>query len=164
MKPEYDPLLPAGIHQMTLAQLKTGFVDKFPGSKRREEIFQHFVDFLRFVTLIDVIEEIWIDGSFVTEKDEPDDIDAFAFASASVVNSLPHDRKNYMRMIFSDPITTKIRFMTDIRFCTIEDQNMRSYWRGWYCFTRDEKPKGAIALKVKGISICILLKNVKNFS
>lgn len=153
MKPEYDPLLPAGIHQMTLAELKTDFVESFPASIRREQIYERFLDFLRIIIMIDVVEEIWIDGSFVTKKDEPDDIDAVAFASAAVVDSLTCDKMNTMKMIFNDPITTKIRFMTDIRFCTIEDQKMRSYWRGWYCFTRDEKPKGAVALKVKGLTI-----------
>lgn len=153
MKKEYEPLLPAGIHEVTLDQLRSDFVESFPMSNRRKEIYNRFLDFLRLIIMIDVIEEIWIDGSCVTKKNEPDDIDAVAFASATTVNSLSNDKQNTMEMIFNDPITTKIRFMTDIRFCTIEDQNLRSYWRGWYCFTRDEKPKGAIALKVRGLTL-----------
>lgn len=153
LKSEFPPLLPPGIHLMTIDELKKTCVDNFPNSKRRPDIYLNFINFLRFVSCINIIDEIWVDGSFLTEKEEPDDIDAVAFAYHADTVNITAAQKSVMDQVFSNPVITKIRFMTDIRFCIKENDNMRSFWRGWYCFSRDEVPKGAVAIKIRGITI-----------
>jgi len=74
-KQEFPPLLPPGFHPMTLADVRRLCVEPFSLSTTREAImsgFEAVVDRLRH----DSVEgELWIDGSFLTEKIDPEDVD-----------------------------------------------------------------------------------------
>lgn len=152
MKEEFTPLLSAGIHELSLEEIERIGVSDFPKSKRRKEIFDKAKFFLSELLELGVIDEIWADGSFLTEKQEPDDIDLVVFGNAGKLNALTGTARDKAIYLLSDPAQTKIRFMTDMRFAPSESGEWRSYWRGWYCFTRDEKPKGAARLVLEGLA------------
>lgn len=72
---EFPPLLDAGFHKMTVEQLKTCAVDCFPHSKRRPELWKTFLFIHKWLKEQNVPCSIWVDGSFLTHKDEPGDVD-----------------------------------------------------------------------------------------
>jgi hypothetical protein len=43
----------------------------------------------------------------------------------------------------------QLNYLTDVRYAGNDDEELRSYWRGWYGFSRDEKPKGFVCLKLE---------------
>ena len=65
-------LLPEGIHTCTLGEVKAQFCWN-PWRKELFEKLQEFLEDYPFITANRV--GMWIDGSFVREKEEPDDID-----------------------------------------------------------------------------------------
>lgn len=74
-----DGFLPEGIHGADLVEIKTVFVDN--SNKRREDIFaalEKYIDALRTL-LKDTPFTIWIDGSFVTRKSVPNDVELAVF-------------------------------------------------------------------------------------
>jgi len=78
----YETLLPQGFHDVpfkTLREYLTGkFVKPFRNSARRELLLENLFKLLKEIELssgTDVFLEMWIDGSFVTSKEEPNDID-----------------------------------------------------------------------------------------
>lgn len=75
-KHDYPPLLPPGRHVMTLTEIEIRFVDAFKGNGRRVHLFQRFEAFFQEYLLAGFCCEMWLDGSFLTEKTDPDDIDA----------------------------------------------------------------------------------------
>jgi hypothetical protein len=85
--------------------------------------------------------EIWIDGSFTTNKTNPNDIDLVVFADGNSFNQLEIEKQQSLRRLFDRDETRRV-FGLDVLFCPSEDNNGRSYWRGWYGFDRNEKPKG----------------------
>jgi hypothetical protein len=96
-------LLDAGIHYMSLAEFRTKFVDKFPHSKRRKVIFDCFSSYAGVLLSTGIVTEIWLNGSFVTSKEEPEDIDAVAFfdqikadklkgVDTQIMDKLPFDK------------------------------------------------------------------------
>jgi hypothetical protein len=74
-KQEYPPILPAGLHKMTAAELKQKVVGDFPRSHRRPALWSNFEWLLDALISVKLPCEIWVDGSFLTKKAEPDDID-----------------------------------------------------------------------------------------
>jgi hypothetical protein len=141
---EFDPILPAGIHCMTLEEFRFKFVDQFSYSTRRRLIFDKFSQFLDKVLSVKFVTELWLNGSFITEKPEPGDIDVVAFYDESKSNRLDDSFRDFLR----DIEFIQLNFLTDIRFSS-NNENWKSYWRGWYGFSRDQKPKGFVRLKLE---------------
>jgi hypothetical protein len=47
-----------------------------------------------------------------------------------------------------DKPSSKSRFGCDVYFAPSDDSALRSYWRGWFGFDRDENPKGLARITV----------------
>ena len=63
-----------GIHDCTLEEV-TGRFGGFQGSDRRPNLWAKFAEFLREVKECTLVEAVLLDGSFVTAKPDPNDID-----------------------------------------------------------------------------------------
>jgi hypothetical protein len=140
-KPEYEPLLSAGFHDIDLDSLDNLFVDNFANNTRRIHLVSQLKIFLKELSKVNAKFEIWLDGSFLTLKDEPVDIDLLIVYDKNQMNALSVDEKKLINSLFHRA-TTKIRYDLDILLCPNDDLNNRSYWRGWFGFTRNEVPKG----------------------
>jgi hypothetical protein len=77
-KPEFPPLLPAGLHQMTVADVQGLCVTAFPLSQTRQVIFAGLQSVITELTISGVRGEMWVDGSFLTQKIDPEDVDLVA--------------------------------------------------------------------------------------
>jgi len=67
-------LLPEGIHDCDLTEAQNRF-GSFQGTDRRPKMWAKFMDFVRLARTDRFIEELIIDGSFVTARPDPNDID-----------------------------------------------------------------------------------------
>jgi len=149
--PYYKPLLVPGIHYKTLAEVETLCVTAFGNNEQRRKIFNLFSDLLNKVLSLGLDWVIWINGSFVTEKTEPGDIDVlFVPADQKAVNSLEQDEKRLLMELFSDRGRTKKRYLTDAIFApeVTVDPNQHMYWRGVFGFDREDRPRGWVQLKL----------------
>lgn len=75
IKYDHPPLLPPGRHPMTLSQIKDVFVIPFDVRERRLTLFHQLEAFFQEYLVCGVPGEMWLDGSFLTEKPEPADLD-----------------------------------------------------------------------------------------
>jgi hypothetical protein len=103
--------------------------------------------FLAALRRVGVAFEVWLDGSFCTEKLDPNDIDLVVFADEFELNKLDPAVQRYLAGLL-DRTTTRRQFGCDVLFAPAGDVNLRSYWRGWYGFDRLERPKGMAKLVV----------------
>jgi hypothetical protein len=89
----YEPLLPKGDHVLTLEEVYSICVEAFhPQNARREKLFLRFTEFIIYFRGLGFKpQEIWIDGSFVTSKPEPGDIDLLIILHMGEVAMLPRD-------------------------------------------------------------------------
>jgi hypothetical protein len=67
-------LLDPGIYDLSLQQIKSIF-GKFQGTDRRINLFQRLSDLVEEIEGYDFACHLIVDGSFITSKDEPSDID-----------------------------------------------------------------------------------------
>ncbi len=145
---EYPALLEAGMHNMTLSDLESVFVDPFENIERRTALLERFQAFILRLNDISINVEVWIDGSFATTKDYPGDIDLVVVCDENELNSLSQDKLLIFNELFTDKITTKLRYECDAYFI-LDDMHDKSYWRGLFGFDREENPKGIARIMVE---------------
>ena len=124
-------LLPEGIHDGTLAEAEAHF-GKFQGSDRRVQLWRGFVEFLREAKTSGLVEMVLLDGSFVTAKPTPNDIDlvVVVFTAHDFGADLPPHQYNVLaqqrvRRRFgcdivvvrngTDDLTQAVEFFTQVR-------------------------------------------------
>ena len=144
---EFEPLLLPGIHDITKSDLSNHFASPFSNQEKRIQLIERFNYLIVKVELIGIPFEIWINGSFVTNKEEPNDIDIVFFFDPVKVNYLPADKKILLEEVANNAFS-KYRYNCDVYFIPNDNQVLRSYWRGWFGYTRSETPKGFARITV----------------
>lgn len=143
----HKPLLAPGVHDVEENDLDNHFLSTFPTTTTRNALILGLKQYLQALRQVGLSFEVWIDGSFTTEKIDPSDVDLVVFGSMIEINSLPEARKQYLASLV-DRVNIKQALGCDVLFAVAEDQNSRSYWRGWYGYDRDEQPKGIARIRV----------------
>ena len=144
---EAKPILRAGLHDFELSDIGNHFLKDFPESKTRKPLIDGLNAYVAHLSKIGVPVELWLDGSFTTDKVDPNDIDLVIFSPAAILNELPLEKQKLFNDL-TDRSTIKQNFGCDVLFCPSEDGDLRSFWRGWYGFDRNENPKGIARIKV----------------
>lgn len=75
-------LLPDGIHDCTIEEAAERFAG-FQGSDRRPQLWARFIEFMREAKACNLVEAVLVDGSFVTARAEPNDLDLVLVVSAN---------------------------------------------------------------------------------
>jgi hypothetical protein len=103
-------LLPQGIHHVTLQGVELAFAH--PGlHPHRRTLFMKLIEYVTWVQSLQTFPSLFIDGSFVTDKAAPKDID--------VILELPRATEIAAKMDSTamkalDPIYCKDQFMVDV--------------------------------------------------
>lgn len=120
---EQDGFLPVGIHDCTIEEISERF-GRFQTSDRRLSLNAGLISYFRELRDANIGKYLIVNGSFVTSKDKPSDIDVLLVLKDDVdlTGDLPPFRKNafsqkyinkYYKLDFhfgfdDDPSTTKI--------------------------------------------------------
>lgn len=141
-KPEHPTLLAPGFHKFALDELPKTFVVPFASSQRRFMLLAGLKRFVEELAALAIKGELWFDGSFVTEKIDPDDIDLVVVLDPASVAELTLQQQRNVQQLFDNP-SARAKYNCDVYFTLSSDVNMVAYWRGWFCFKRDGRtPKG----------------------
>jgi len=156
IKSSYPALFSAGFHDLTDLEIEQYCVSPFSGSNRRQLLYCNFIQLLNqyreFNKQYECFSEVWVDGSFTTEKINPDDIDILVVVDYKVVNSIPVMLQGTVSSLI-DRIYIKQNLNIDV--LTLWQNNpdqsydsQRSYWRGWFGYDRNENPKGLVRVSL----------------
>lgn len=77
---------------MTVDAVKTTLVDPFPDSATRDPLYARWLQHRSAVAAIIPILRQWVDGSYVTTKLDPGDIDVVTFVDGPTVDALDDGR------------------------------------------------------------------------
>lgn len=90
---DHMPLLAPGRHQLSFADIQTLCVSNFGHSRHRQALFLHLEEFVQRYLRLQLPCEIWIDGSFMTEKPDPSDVDVLVQLDADVAERLTAEQR-----------------------------------------------------------------------
>ncbi|MDD1519984.1 MULTISPECIES: DUF6932 family protein [Bradyrhizobium] len=148
--------LDAGIHTLANDELEGHFVASFPHSTTRKPIFAGYNQHAQEITdLVGGCEQL-LDGSFVTSKNDPGDVDLVMLIDATIIDALPDAKKAALKALVSGP-TTKAKYLCDAYFCPVYPPGhpmsdaaraQRKYWIGEFGYDRNDIPKGIVHVKL----------------
>lgn len=127
-KKEYYPLLEKGFKEIGLWELDKYFLEPFVENEHRKYLINRFREFLNEFSLLVIDTEIWIDGSFTTNKPEPQDIDMVFIIDRNIVDSLVGKKKELFRQLFFDKEKVKARYSCDIYLVDNGSEKEKEKW------------------------------------
>lgn len=157
-KPEFPPLLPPGLHPMTLADIHGRCVTAFEMSKSRGPIMAGLEAVVGRMERAGLPLDLWVDGSFMTQKIDPDDVDLVAVISQPVLEGFTPEQHDVMLWFEEDEVGLAHRCHGHIVVTYPRShplypigEKLRKYWldafgRAWV----NKEPKGIATLRVGG--------------
>jgi hypothetical protein len=118
-------ILPTGIHDCDLSEVESVFVY----NNRRQFIWQSLTSYFSQIKSVSDIDIICIDGSFVTDKENPKDVDIVVeFSSYGRLRDLSMSMPNlFMRPILKDRLPIDLLPSFNFPLSTMED--MRDFFQ-----------------------------------
>lgn len=152
----FPPLLPPGFHDLDDGSLKILCVDAFPQSIRRDMLYYNYTQLMSDIRSLHkqfkCFIEVWVDGSFTTEKPEPDDIDILLVIDYTLLNNVPVMFQPQVEKLLNRAFIQhnyKIDLLLLYKNHAESDyENDRMYWRGVFCHDREDTPKGIARLSL----------------
>ena len=156
-KPEFPPLLSLGWKKVTLDELRQLCVTAFPRSTRREGI----MDCLEYVVSVlrdaGIRGKLWIDGSFLTDKDDPDDSDVILCMDGTFADNMTPEQQS-VESWFGDPAQHLHEWLMCHSFSIARwpeghlnheaGEWNYAYWLRQWGFTRSDIPKGIAVIEL----------------
>lgn len=150
LKPEFPPLLAPGRHTMTRDELRALCVTHpvFSISKRRPDIMASLENLLNALSTESIHSEVWVDGSFLTQKIEPDDVDLVVVLQEADFPKSPAGLALLRRIAgkaFTNPVPCDSYIHVDFPSASPHfkvSEVMRAYWIKQFCFSRSDQMKG----------------------
>lgn len=147
-------LLPYSLQKMSDTQAKNILIDSFNPSDRRRELWEKFNRYrCEMVSLLKYSAEQWIDGSYVTTKESPGDIDVVTYIDIKDCILYQNELKQFQTRYGSkvrygiDGYIVPVFSTHDPYYVTITKDRI-DYWTKWFGTNRDNKPKGIVVLEL----------------
>lgn len=155
--PDYPPIFPLGFHCLSMADVERMCVDHFPLSVGRRALMNGLTTFVQRLIDSAVTGEIWVDGSFATEKIEPKDVDVLLRCQGALYNNGTADQRAAINWVIDNQKPT-LRCDSYVLMEYPEGDPLyeeglwwHSYWHTKWGFSREEEPKRIIVIPLTGV-------------
>lgn len=125
---EHKPLLPDGFQEIGIWQLDAIFLEPFGENEHRKKLINRLRVYLNEFMAIGIDAEVWIDGSFATEKPEPEDIDIALVLDEKAVENLDERRAAIFQELLMERDRVKARYSCDVYFIPKDDNDEKNKW------------------------------------
>jgi hypothetical protein len=88
-------LLDPGMYEPTIYEFRETFVDSFPNSETRGGLYNGYMEYSKKCIDDSFVKKHWVDGSYVTDKIDPGDIDLAMLVDANKVRTHVKDGKTF---------------------------------------------------------------------
>jgi hypothetical protein len=139
---------------MTLVDLRGKAVTAMPSSKRRKPVMDGLEKVVERLTRVGVKGSVWVDGSFLTKKIDPDDSDILAVIDGAFYDAANAEQKAAIEWLNGD-LKTGFLCHSFVHFERPPGHPeheksvwMRAYWLRQFGFTRKDDPKGIAVINL----------------
>jgi hypothetical protein len=162
--------LTPGIHTYNMQEFEEQFVTEFTTSTSRSAIYNKFKQWLHQLIQVIPPRYVWLDGSYLTKKVDPKDIDLVVFyypediqdqqQAAVIQNLITNVSRNYDCDAY---LCLSFEHWDEQKLATFPRQDlkiMQTYWMGQFSFDRAREPKGMVQIEQQEI-LPIMIGGVK---
>jgi hypothetical protein len=148
---QYGYLTPYTVIETDLQTFEKMFVSDFEASETRRPIFEAYLGYLdQLMQMVGTGFYQWIDGSFVTQKQNPADIDFLTWIDSKIFNRSETELSAFRRLHLKKGSLTDAYLLpyytTDQRKVYLNDINEKQWLFDW-ANDNDKNPKGIIKLQ-----------------
>ena len=139
------PLLPVGFHDTDLARLKRLCVDYFPQSRSRSGLFETVATLARSLNQSSIPSRLWIAGRFLTEEENPTEVDVTLVVVGDVFRSLTTEQRVFFDWFHSTDLGEKYRCYNYALILDGERDDWELLYRYWlrkYGLNDEARKKG----------------------
>lgn len=148
-------VLPAGRYPTQVGEVERRFVQMFPASPTRTDLYAGWRERRGLLFGVVVVHSEWLDGSFVTAKSDARDVDVVTYIEASHLAALPiPDRQrvleltvgsrpqlefgchSFLVVMYPEPHAQHQQYLTE-----------RGYWDRWWSRHRTAPEKGYLDVR-----------------
>jgi hypothetical protein len=158
-KEEFPPLLGEGLHPKTLAELRAHCVaqPRFKDSPTRDDIMGRLESAVQRLIDAGIAGVVWVDGSFLTEKYQPNDVDLVVRIDSAFYDVATLEQLNVLQWITEIWDTEKIDGYLIIEWLPGHPnyqlgQDGYTYWRKWLGTSRSGVPKGIAVVELSVVN------------
>ena len=142
-----DGLLPPGRMRVTEDEFHSMFVEAFPASKVREQLFDQWVRHRLALQSMLPLQAQWIDGSFVTDKVDPGDVDLVCMFDGPALDLVPPSTQAIAQLMLSGSSTKAIWGIDTYVLASYPEEHpnhefylmRRGYWDRWFGRVRGDE-------------------------
>ncbi len=154
-KPEFPPLLPVGLHPMSVADVRSMCVSAFPLSTTRDEIMGGLETLVKGLAGVQITTEVWVDGSFLTQKVNPEDVDVVLCMQGDMYDNGTEEQRRTIEVVANVDLKPPLHCDSYVFFEYPESHPLywdgqwgRAYWIKQFGFSRVEDRKGMAVIEV----------------
>jgi hypothetical protein len=154
-KRDYPALLPVGFHRVPVKALRKLCVDSFSLSPTREPIMQALEGVIRRLKRAKINGQLWVNGSFLTAKIDPEDADVVLYVASEVYDNGSAPQRTAISWVNANLKSAGLPCDTYVCFryrkahpCYAEGVFMRAYWMRQWGFDRSQGFKGVAVVKL----------------
>ncbi|MCL2219101.1 MAG: hypothetical protein FWC23_01400 [Chitinispirillia bacterium] len=137
---EYPPLLTGGFCDIAESDFERLFVVPF-NSTTRNGLCAKFREWLAAIKAIPISLEVWIDGSFVTYKPDPADVDVLCILDEVGVNKLSDAEFEQLKRLLKRPVIMA-EYGCHVFVIPRGDTGRYDYWLNSFGRSNNGSPKG----------------------
>jgi hypothetical protein len=151
VKRDFEPLLEPGFHAFDGPRLARAAVLDFPNNTRRRAVFDALITLRDELEDLRLVGEIWIDGSFMTRKPEPNDVDVLLRTPSLNEFTYTPVQLDYIRRfrghdLLASPLLDYYHMW--VAKGRPETEWLTAYWTRQFGFGRDFGMKGIAVLRL----------------
>jgi hypothetical protein len=151
---EFPPLWSQGFHELSLTDVENACVSAFDLSTTRKDLMAALQLVVEQLNENGIAGEIWLDGSFVTEKINPKDVDFILVADSSVYDEGTDEQRAVLDGL-TDGELWRPPLLCDTNAAYIDPpdlqgtSNVMEYWTNRFGLSLgDRTPKGIVVIKL----------------
>jgi hypothetical protein len=151
---EYPPLWPQGFHELSLTEVEKACVSAFDLSQTRKDLMAALELVIEQLNAAGISGNIWLDGSFATEKINPKDIDFILVAESRVYDEGTEQQRAILDGL-TDGDLWKPPLLCDTNAAYLDPpevqgtSNVMDYWTNRFGLSLgDRTPKGIVVIKL----------------
>ena len=147
--------MPIGVYETTVLEVERHLVQSFPSSLTRRPIYIGWRQRRQNIAALVPIDSEWTDGSFVSSKRDPGDVDVVTFIDGDQYESLKQSDRDQLEQLFLR-VRNKLRFGCDGFMVPIRHgghplraiyEAQLTYWSRVWSHDRDGRGKGFLDVR-----------------